>query len=123
MSAEAQNAINGINLYNSIKETFSDYAAIQEKTKTWKPNGFFTCMENRSVKTSSADFSVGINYIENGWQISACVVNGRYAGYYREYIDLDFSSGESAFLDAVYNACAKVLKKETIRNEELALAE
>lgn len=121
--AAAQNAINGINLFNSIKETFNDYSDIQEQTKTWKPGGFGGCMVMRKVETSSEDFSVGISYTDNGWLISVCVVNGFYAGYYRENVQFDFTDDETTFFDTVYDACVKVLQKETIRNEELALAE
>lgn len=121
--AAAQNAINGINLYNSIKKTFNDYTEIQEKTKTWKPGEYSACMIMRAVETSSDNFSVGISYTDNGWLISACIVKGFYAGYYRENVPFDFKSDETAFFDTVYDACVKVLKKETIRNEELALAE
>lgn len=123
MAAAAQNAINGINLYNSIKKTFDDYADIQKQTKTWKPGGFGGCMIMRAVETSSDDFSVGISYTDNGWLISVCILEGFYAGYYNENVLFDFTADETAFFDTVYNACVKVLKKETIRNEELALAE
>lgn len=123
MTAAAQNAINGINLYNSIKKTFNDYAGIQEQTKTWKPGEYSACMIMCRVETSSENFSVGISYTDNGWLISACILKGFYAGYYCENVPFDFTVDETTFFDTVYDACVKVLTKETIRNDELALAE